>query len=451
MNYKLTLLTMLILALLIGACAPGGGVGNNPPEVAQLPTATPFPTAPAAARTTYIVQRGTVSDNLEFRGRWLPRDQMQLSFEVAGTVRAVNVQRDDTVTAGTLLADLQITDLENQLASQELSLQTAQRRLDSGGDTDENSVDSAAFQLANSKLTLQSNVAGLPWTSVEDAKVAVTDAERSIENAERTYNDLVSRPDSSPTQVDSAYEALKDARDGLEQRKRAYHDAVVRYYQSTIQITQQENNILQNELNLERAIEGGGNPDLVEAVQSAQLSVDQTRQKILQSSLYAPIDGVVLEITIKPGDAVQAFTAVITIAIPEPKEASASLAFNDIQRLAVGQVGTCNVVNQAETKVACIIRKLPTSNRDADQTVRVAASLENIQNGQLIEIEMPLEVAENALWLPPEAVNEFQNRTFVVLLTPEGERVRDVEIGLQTDDRVEIKSGLEERDEVVQQ
>ena len=61
---------------------------------------------------------------------------------------------------------------------------------------------------------------------------------------------------------------------------------------------------------------------------------------------------------------------------------------------------------------------------------------------------MPLETRENVLWLPPAAIRTFQNRTFVVLQTPDGPRTVDVQIGLQTDDRVEILSGVEEGDVV---
>ncbi len=443
---------VLIFVLMLAACVPNTTQNNQPaqqPEAA--PTVTPFPTAEAAARTTYTVQRGTVQQTLEFRGRWLPRDQLQLSFEVSGSVRRIEVQRDDTVQAGDLLADLQIQDLENQLATQELQLQTALRNLESGGDTDEDSATSAQFQLANSRLSLQGQRAILPWTSVQDALQSLEAAQRAQENAQRSYDDLISRPDSSASQVDSAYEQLQQAKESVASRERSYQSAVASYYQATLSLQQQENAVLQNEINLQEALTGGGSPERVEAVQSAQLAVDQTKQKIAQSSLFSPIDGVVLEVNIQPGDNVEAFTAIITIAIPEPKEANANLAFNDVQRLSVGQLGVCEIVNLPESAVECVIRKLPLSNRDADQSVRVAAVFEGVQSGQLIDIEMPLDVREDVLWLPPAAINTFQNRTFVVLLTPEGERVRDIEIGLQTDDRVEIISGLQAGDVVVQQ
>ena len=118
---------------------------------------------------------------------------------------------------------------------------------------------------------------------------------------------------------------------------------------------------------------------------------------------------------------------------------------NHICLATVKTLGTVTV----PTAVQCAVRRLPLTAQDADQTTRVAASLEGQPSGQLIEVDMPLQVREGVLWLPPAAVRTFQSRTFVVLQTADGERAVDVEIGLQTDDRVEIVSGVNEGDVVV--
>ncbi len=438
-----------VAIVLCGVCFVAVACGNLSTDASQAgptPTITPVPTAPAAARPTYTVQRGTVQETLTFSGRWLPRDQARLSFEIAGSVRAVTVQRGDTVKAGQLLADYQITNLENDLASAQLDLQAAIQRLASdegGGDA----IIDAQFALANANLSLESTMSNAPWTQLESARLSLEDAQRNLENAQRNYNDAISRPDAPASSVDSAYQSLEQAKASLKNAQNSYFSAAQSYNNYLIQVKQSENNVLQQEVNLQRVIEGSGtNPDLIQAVQSAQLRVDQIQKQIAQSSLYSPIDGVVLEVTIQPGNNVEAFNPVITIALPEPKEAIANLAFNDIQRLSVGMIGVCQELNRPETAVQCIVRQLPLSSRDADQTVRVAASLENVALGQLIEIEMPLQVRENVLWLPPAAIRTFQNRTFVVLQTADGQRVADVEIGLRTDERVEILSGVSEGD-----
>ncbi len=447
MKRLITAIFTLILVLVLGACA---GVGGNA-DTQAIATSTPIPTAPAAARPTYVVQRGTVQESLEFSGRWLPRDQLEISFEIAGTVRQVNVRRNDIVSAGTLLVDYQISTLENNLASAQLSLETALINLNSAGDNSEQSVINDQFSLANARLNLENTRNSAPWTNLQSAAASLESAQTNLDNALRDYNEAIGNPDSpsSAASVDAAYQSMQNAQTNLITAQASYYSAAQTFNNYSITIAQAENSVLQNEISLENTLTGGDNPELVQAVNQAQLNIDQINAQIAQSSLYAPIDGVILEVAIQPGDSVQAYTSVITIAIPEPKEAIANLAFNDSQGLSVGMLGTCSVMNQPETAVQCLVRQIPYSNQDADQTTRVAATLPEIAMGQLIEVDMPLEVRENTLWLPPSTIRTFQNRDFVVVQTADGERVVDVELGLETDDRVEILSGLAEGDVVV--
>ncbi len=437
---------LLMSVLLIAACTP---TDSNQPQ--QQPTSTAVPTAEAAARTTYTVERGDVEDIYEFTGRWLPRDQQDLSFQRAGNVRRVEVSDGDAVSEGELLADLQIEDLENQLASQRLALQSAQRNLESGGNESTDSVVSAQVNLANANLGLQGSRATLPWQSVRDAEVRIDQAERALENAERDYRNALSDPTSPASAVNSAYNTLLQAREDVDSAKRSYTTSVASFYNSQLSIQRSENDYILLQRALEEAQSGGGNPDALQAVQEAQLNIDQTQEKINQSTLSTPFDGVVLNIQISPGDSVEAFSEVMTLAIPDPKEIIADLAFNDIQQLEQGQIGVCQVSGQPETAVQCIVRRIPLSSSAADQSVRIAANFDDLSLdlGRIVQVEMVLEASENTLWLPPQAISTFQNRTFVVLDTPDGTAVRDIEIGLQTDERVEVLSGLDEGDVVV--
>jgi multidrug efflux pump subunit AcrA (membrane-fusion protein) len=437
------LLPFLLLSL--AAC------GGSPEQIE--PTSTPIPTAPAVAAPTYAVQRGDVEEVFEFSGRWQPRDQDPLAFEIGGTARRVNVRRGDTVTAGQLLADLQIDSLEDQLASAQLDLQSALAAVENSADSGVKSVTDAEFSLANANLALQNARNNLPWTATQSARQQVDAAQRALDDTQRAYDNAVSRPEApgAATAVDNAYQALLSAQDGLRSAQNSYYSSAQSYNNALESLKGLENSVLQAQLALEeaRANASAGSSD--EQVRAAQLRIDQINAEIARSSLYAPTDGVVLDVTIAPGDSIAAYETVITIGRPEPKEAIASLAFADAQRLSVGMVGVCEVLNQPETAVQCIIRRLPLSSQDAEQTTGVAATLPEVTDGQLINIRMPLQVSRDVLWLPPAAIRTFQNRTFVVLQTPDGPRRVDVELGLQTDDRVEIVIGLNEGDVVIGQ
>jgi multidrug efflux pump subunit AcrA (membrane-fusion protein) len=453
-------IALLMLIIVASACVPDTPTGDGTAEAdaqgaEDVATVTPIPTAPAAARPTYTVVRGNVEDRMEFSGRWLPRDQMQISFAINGTVEQVNVQRGDTVTAGQLLASYDTTDLENQLANANIQLQTAILNLQSGGENSGQSVVDAQFSLANANLSLENTINSAPWASLESARLTLESAERGLDEAQRNYDDAVSHPENPASAVDSAYQGLLNAQSQLESAQIGYWSAAQSYNNHLYSVQQQENAVLQNEINLQEAQSGtGADPAQLQSVYSAQLSVDEIVAQIAEASLYAPIDGVVLEVNISVGDSATAFETVITLALPEPLEAIASLAFNDTQNLSVGMIGECEEFNQPETRVQCIIRQLPLSSREADQTVRVAASLEGVELGGLVDINMPLQIAENVLWLPPEAIRTFQGRTFVIILTTDGERAVDVQLGLQTTERVEIlevEGSVQEGDIVVGQ
>jgi multidrug efflux pump subunit AcrA (membrane-fusion protein) len=448
----------ILAALIFVFTACTGNVDNGGGPAPQQPVAssTPIPTAPAVARPTYLVQRGDVQQILNFTGRWQPRDQTPLSFAIAGTVRRVNVRIGDTVTVGQLLADYQITSLEDQLASALLSLETAKANLTSGATGSVSSVADAQIALANAQLSLQRTKADSPWTQVASARVQLDSARQQLANAQRAYDDAVSDASNPPSTIDSAYNQLQSAKNSLRSAEISYDSAAQSFNNYQFSIKSAENQVIQAQLQLLKAQQGGTNPSGEQAVRSAQLNIDQIQQQIQQSSLTAPMDGEVLSVTIKPGDAVQAFATVITIGRPEPKEAIASLAIGDAQQLNVGMVGACQVLNKPDTAVQCVVRRIPLTARDADQTTRVAASLEDLKlpTNQIIDIEMPLKVSSNVLWLPPAAIRTFQSRTFVVVQTADGPRSIDVQLGLQTDERVEIKEvqgGVKEGDVVIGQ
>ena len=447
MNRKFTVIIILISALMLGAC-----VGDGTAQDADIEaTATPIPTSPASSSPTYTVERGTVQETLEFTGRWLPRDQVQLSFEIAGTIRNVNVRSGDAVSAGDLMADYQIRDLENQLVTAQLNLEAAQRNLEASDGGAQSIVD-AQFSLADANISLESTENNYPWTNLESARLSLEQAQRQLDDAQRDYNNTIGDPSNPASVVDGAYQSLRQAEEGLLSAQNSYFSAAQSYNQHQYNVQSAENSVTQRELALDDATVGSGiDPSLIQAVQEAQISVDNIQEDINLSTLYAPFDGVVLEVTISPGDSKSAFEAVITLAIPEPSEIIANLAFNDTQSMSVNMLGVCQEANRPDTAVQCAVRQIPLTSRDTDQTTRVGAQLDGLNLGALVEVIVPLDVRDNVLWLPPQAIRTFQNRTFVVIQTADGEQISDVVLGLQTDERVEIISGVAEGDLIVAQ
>jgi len=90
---------------------------------------TPIPTPIIPTKPTYTVQRGNVINQVEFTGRITPVREVALSFRTNGYLKNIYVERGDAVKEGQVLADLEVSDLENQLAQSQLSLRTSETQL----------------------------------------------------------------------------------------------------------------------------------------------------------------------------------------------------------------------------------------------------------------------------------------------------------------------------------
>src|SRR5689334_21244389 len=117
-SMKRSVLLLGFLAFLAG-CA-------SAPTAQTAPTPTPKPVAAALDKPTYTVQRGTVADQLQLSGRVGAVQQQDLSFTQDGHLKTLYVTRTSVITAGQLLAELDLGELPNQLRQAQVGLEQAQ-------------------------------------------------------------------------------------------------------------------------------------------------------------------------------------------------------------------------------------------------------------------------------------------------------------------------------------
>ena len=55
------------------------------------------------------------------------------------------------------------------------------------------------------------------------------------------------------------------------------------------------------------------------------------------------------------------------------------------------------------------------------------------------------------VWLPPQAIRNFQGRNFVIVQDADRQRRVDVRVGIESQERVEILEGLEEGQTIIGQ
>lgn len=452
------LVALWVTLMMVTACAllP---TGRSRAPAREEPTPTPIPTPIVPTKPTYRVERGEVVKKLLFTGRIAPVVERELFFRTSGRVRHVYVKRGDFVKAGQVLADLEIDDLERELASAQLELERAQVRLQAAENELANAIKRAQVNLEIARLQLEAIKARDPSPRKMQVEADLQRAELELRQAQEAYNAIASRADAGmlPQAI-----ALQNATLNYQQAKAAYDLAMQDVANHQYEVAIQERQVQLAQLVLEE-LNRGVDPLLKNDVQRAQLAVQKLEAAIADAQIIAPFDGQVLSISLSEGRPVEAFRPVVTVADPTQLEVSADLVSTQLQELAEGMPATVVLVSRPGKEIKGTIRRLPypygtggsSQVEEEDKSTRIAleasAAESGFEMGDLARVTVLLERKENVLWLPPQAIRTFEGRRFVVIQDGEAQRRVDVKVGIEGEDRVEIQEGLTEGQIVIGQ
>ncbi|MCI0396440.1 MAG: efflux RND transporter periplasmic adaptor subunit [Chloroflexi bacterium] len=453
MNSVLTIKAGLFLCLVLLAA----GCSQGAAETANQPTPTPLPTPVVPEKPTYTVQRGTVVKTLEFSGRVSPAQEQELFFRTDGFVATVNVARGDRVQLGDVLAELEIEELRNQLSQKQLALQTAELTLAKAEQERQDTLLEAQITLEQLQLQLAQARAGYSTAGIVSGEVNLNRAQEQLAYAEYEYQKALDRPWEPQEVVDNYARELERAQENLRIAEAEYNDALASNGSNSYEVQILEQEILLAELKIEQ-LERGVDPLLALDVEQVQLEIAEIERQIADASLVAPFDGQILSIGVRPGDPAEAFTTVVVLAEPGELEITAELGSDQLSEMSVGQAATVHLRSRPEESLSGSVRQLPypygggtvdTGSDDSVARITLDDSDAGLVLGELATVVIVLEEKQDVLWLPPAAIRTFQGRNFVVVQDGDGQRRVDVRLGIESADRVEILSGLEEGQIVV--
>jgi RND family efflux transporter MFP subunit len=475
-------LILLSLVLSMTACS----TGTND----EQPTPTPLPTSIVPSKPTFVVQSGDIVREYQFTGRVSPVVEEEIFFRSGGRVRNVYFDEGQAVAAGDVSADLDfLDDLERQLTLDELRLRRSE------------------IQVENAQLSLELFIMNTPSAAEVQAlaQQALANAELAVQAAERAYNNTHST--ATQAEIDSAYASLilaerawqnaetafepyankpaddparAQAQSQLSSAKASY-DAQLSRYNATLGVANQfEQSIAEAQLALAEAqladaqaewdrvqedpTPQGYNQQLIlkqnelELVQisyqETQVSVADIENSIADAQIVAPFDGEIRNVSTAPGRSVDAFKPVVLVADMSAIEISANLSSDEVEELLEGMLVEATVSNRPGETFTGVIRRLPYfaggsgAIDDIDQTTRITLDVSpeelNLDVGDLMRINVVLEEKVGVLWLPPQAIRNFEGRRFVVVQADGVQQRVDIVIGVDGDDRIEVEEGLEE-------
>jgi RND family efflux transporter MFP subunit len=189
---------------------------------------------------------------------------------------------------------------------------------------------------------------------------------------------------------------------------------------------------------------------------NAQLALRLAQDKLAGTTITAPVAGKVLSVAGAAGaEQTPGASGFIVLGGVADTAVRAGFSEADVARLAVGQTTTITLPNrngaQVKGKVSQIDPAGTTSGRLVRYSVLVAFDQvpTDLLLGQSANVAVITASASNVLYVPSTAVRSANGGTTVTVRSGGRDESRTVQVGLRGDQYTEIRSGLQEGDEVV--
>ncbi|GAA0961763.1 macrolide transporter [Virgisporangium aurantiacum] len=182
---------------------------------------------------------------------------------------------------------------------------------------------------------------------------------------------------------------------------------------------------------------------------NAKLALRQAQAKLAGTVITAPVAGRVLSISGAVGS--QAQSGVVTLAGTADVAVKAQFTEAEVAALAAGQTATITLPDRDDAELAGKVTQIDPAGTVSNRLVRYAAVItfdqapDALLYGQSANVVVTTESADGVLYVPSIAVVDG---TVTVKVNGRTEK-RTVEVGLRGDVSTEIRSGLNEGDEVL--
>jgi RND family efflux transporter MFP subunit len=335
--------------------------------------------------------RTDLASDLVLTAEFEPFQQVDVMAKVAGYVRSIKVDIGDRVREGQFLVTLEIPEMEDDLTRAAAAIDQADAEITTA--SDELHRAEAAHELAH-----------LSYTRIADVLKREPGLVPQQEVDEARSRDIIAE-----AQVSAAKSSLRTA----EQRTRVARAEQARF---------------------------------------------QTLHKYM--TISAPFDGVVTKRYANAGSMIQAGTASQTQAMPIIQLSQNNLLRlilpvpeSAVSRVHVGEAVDVRVSSLGRTfpgRVARFAGKIQQSTRTMDTEVDVPNPTLTLIPGMYAEVNLRVDERRNALSVPLDAVDRSGSTARVYTVTPTGAiQIMPVTLGLENDQRVEVRAGLQEGEVVV--
>ncbi|MHB1415045.1 MAG: efflux RND transporter periplasmic adaptor subunit [Chloroflexota bacterium] len=491
------------LAVLTALLMVSGCVGST-----AAPVDTRSTPGPAQVRVAALA-KGAIAENLVYPGNVQSLAQVAIVPEVAGRVRRLAVDVGSEVKAGDVVAEIDPSAYEIQLAQAkaakaaaearlasmeagsraeqialaEANLKSVQERLagmEQGGRTEIVAQAEANLKAAEARLAEVRNGPTPEQIAVAEAQVRLAKDNEYYQQQQadaigRTLQaipgDPVNRDALKGAQLGVAWEQTQIATAQLEQLKAGATDEQIAQAEAAVaaarqqveiakqpftshEIGQAQAGVLAAQEQLALAAKPFTTNDLNAAraaVEQARTAVDLAQLQLQKATVTAPVDGVVAQRLSAEGAMAAPSTPIVTL-VARDVEVSVNVDEAKLRYLQVGQAATLSVAaypgETFDAEVTAIAPAFDPRSRTVAVKIRPQRT-SKLLDGMFAQVSITAAQKADALLAPAGAVQDRDGKKVAFAVQDGVVKMREVKTGLASGDTVEISEGLVEGDQVV--
>lgn len=397
------------------------------------------------------VERADLCYQFKEEGIVAASESLYLSARSAGEVAELLCGEGEQIAAGQTLFTLSVPDLETQLSqllhsrSAAVATGAADRR------TKELELLQLRAQLRDATMEEELNYS--QWQDGTDYSYVVEKAVRDLKEAhyayEKAYDEGLEGDDLQYYLFD-----IVDANVALEIARRRYQGDYKQYIETLKVSLSAQIELLEAELDY-----GALSPQYAASVGEIDASIARVKELIADSSIKAPMDGIITWLPVSRGQSVQPGTTLAALSsTEEPRievyllaENSVHIAPGDAVRLSVpasGETGSGRVVSVSPAAVE-IVSSIGLTERRVKVTVVPDVLPRGYGLGFALDVTFEPLAAAEALSLPAGAVISGSEGYGVYVVENARAVLRPVTVGVKAGGRVQITGGLEAGEQVV--
>ena len=437
---------------------------------------------PQYAETT--VESRDIVSYLEFSGNIEAVDVSTVYSGVTAEVTQVLVEEGDRVEAGDVIAVLDSSEVEYNIAVQEATLSLAEL-------TDAYNIKDGQTSLDN----LNEQLAGGQNSTLNSAQAALLSAQESYQSAVETYNQAKQKLDDGTNQsvvsarqsvssaqasydsalaqnedhlltdealatyavtLGNAQESLRLAQEAAEQEVQDYYDAMVKAEEA---LADAERDYSTAELSMEQNVETTENTlektKALASQETTRLQLEHLQESLEDYTICAPIGGYITELSLKEGEYAGNAAAVAEVTSFDTMQVKIKISEYDILGVKEGdpvQIHVDSLNRDYEGSIAKISKTATVQNEVSylDATVEFEAD-DEIRDGLSAEVRLIKTQELGVPALPQTAVSYNDDNTSFVYVRDGSKKVttRPISLGETDGTWVQITEGLEVGDTVL--